>query len=128
MIPLCIQSRIFRRIQSKIFPIYIKKINYFLIKIHKNIFEIDTLFFYENPKLIPQGGPFAFIPEFFDGIKVNFFSLYMKMNSVFVLKVFILPRVAELFIHKEKQRGCRLLGASLRNYSLKQINNIYTHI
>ena len=27
-----------------------------------------------------------------------------------ILKVFILPRVAELFIHKEKQRGCPLLG------------------
>ena len=35
----------------------------------------------------------------------------------FILKVFILPRVAELFIHKEKQRGCPLLGA-----------NRYTHI
>ena len=33
------------------------------------------------------------------------------------LKVFILPRVAELFIHEEKQRGCLLLGA-----------NRYTHI
>ena len=33
------------------------------------------------------------------------------------VKVFILPRVAELFIHKEKQRGCPLLGA-----------NRYTHI
>ena len=33
------------------------------------------------------------------------------------LKVFILPRVAELFIHKEKQRGCPLLGA-----------NRYTHV
>ena len=40
------------------------------------------------------------------------FSLY-RYN----LKVFILPRVAELFIHKEKQRGCPLLGA-----------NRYTHI
>ena len=35
----------------------------------------------------------------------------------FILKVFILPRVAELFIHEEKQRGCPLLGA-----------NRYTHI
>ena len=61
--------------------------------------------------------------------------------------VFILLRVAELFIHKVKPRGCPLLGAnkythiyqiilkktddggpSLRNYSLKQINNIYTHL
>ena len=32
-------------------------------------------------------------------------------------KVFILPRVAELFIHKEKQRGCPLFG-----------ENKYTHI
>ena len=32
-----------------------------------------------------------------------------------ILKVFILPKVAELFIHKEKQRGCPLLGF---NYSL----------
>ena len=37
-----------------------------------------------------------------------------KMSN---LKVFILPRVVELFIHKEKQRGCPLLGA-----------NRYTHI
>ena len=44
-----------------------------------------------------------------------FFALpgYGRVN----LKVFILPRVAELFIHKEKQRGCPLLGG-----------NRYTHI
>ena len=41
-----------------------------------------------------------------------------KMSIVCLnLKVFILPGVAELFIHKEKQRGCPLLGA-----------NRYTHI
>ena len=28
-------------------------------------------------------------------------------------KVFILPRVAELFIHKEKQRDCPLLGSNM---------------
>ena len=27
-------------------------------------------------------------------------------------KVFIFPRITELFIHKEKQRGCPLLGAN----------------
>ena len=37
--------------------------------------------------------------------------------NCFNLKAFILPRVAELFNHKEKQRGCPLLGA-----------NRYTHI
>ena len=41
--------------------------------------------------------------------KVTFFEL--------IENVFILPRVAELFLHKEKQRGCPLLGA-----------NKYTHI
>ena len=33
-------------------------------------------------------------------------------DVIFDLKVFILPRVAELLIHKEKQRGCPLLGAN----------------
>ena len=41
----------------------------------------------------------------------------IKFTTEFSLKVFILPRVAELFIHKEKQGGCPLLGA-----------NRYTHI
>ena len=40
----------------------------------------------------------------------------MKIDY-YILKVFILPRVAELLIHKEKQRGCPLLGA-----------NRYTHL
>ena len=44
-------------------------------------------------------------------------SFNLKVFIFFNLKVFILPRVAELFIHKEKQRGCPLLGA-----------NRYTHI
>ena len=42
---------------------------------------------------------------------------YSILLDILNLKVFILPRVAELFIHKEKQRGCPLLGA-----------NRYTHI
>ena len=46
----------------------------------------------------------------------NFFKKKF-ITYIFDLKVFILPRVAELFIHKEKQRGCPLLGA-----------NRYTHI
>ena len=33
----------------------------------------------------------------------------------FNVKVFILPRVAELFIHKEKQRGCPLF----KNFGLR---------
>ena len=45
------------------------------------------------------------------------FLLYSIARVKFSLKVFILPRVAALFIHKEKQRGCPLLGA-----------NRYTHI
>ena len=43
-------------------------------------------------------------------------SFKLEVNMI-TLKVFILPRVAELFIHKEKQSGCPLLGA-----------NRYTHI
>ena len=34
------------------------------------------------------------------------------------LKVFILPRVAELFIHKEKQRGC-LQCSVFKNFGLR---------
>ena len=49
-----------------------KKITYFLIKIHKNILGIDTVNVNENLKLIPQIGPFAFSPEFFPGLKVNY--------------------------------------------------------
>ena len=41
----------------------------------------------------------------------------VSLSEIILLKVFILPRVAELFIHKEKQRGCPLLGS-----------NRYTHI
>ena len=44
-------------------------------------------------------------------------SIFHYLGKILHLKVFILPRVAELFIHKEKQRGCPLLGA-----------NRYTHI
>ena len=47
----------------------------------------------------------------------------ISQNGLFRLKVFILPRVAELFIHKEKQRGCPLLGANrysvFKNFGLR---------
>ena len=42
---------------------------------------------------------FIIFLEFFNSV---LFSLIFKIY----LKAFILPRVAELFIHKEKQRGC----------------------
>ena len=45
---------------------------------------------------------------------------------MFNLKVFILPRVAELFIHKEKQRGCPLLGAY--RYTHIYISYIYIYV
>ena len=42
------------------------------------------------------------------------------LKSCFNLKVFILPRVAELFINKEKQRGCPLPDLEKEGvYSLK---------
>ena len=60
----------------------------------------------------PQGGEI-------DDIKLLRLFIYLftyyKSTSMNTsnLKVFILPRVAELFIHKEKQRGCPLLGANI---------------
>ena len=41
-------------------------------------------------------------------------------------KVLILPRVAELLIHKEKQRGCPLLDAN--KHTLIYIYQIYMYI
>ena len=54
-------------------------------------------------------------------------SLFPYITTyILCLKVFILPRVAELFIHKEKQRGCPLLGAN--RYTHIYISAIYVYI
>ena len=42
---------------------------------------INSLFFYENQKFRPQGGPFIYIAGFFEGVKVKFFALYKKTNK-----------------------------------------------
>ena len=51
----------------------------------------------------------------------------MIINN-FNRKVFILPRVAELFIHKEKQRGCPLLGANKYIHIYIKYICVYTSI
>ena len=61
-------------------------------------FGFDTEIFDENLKLIPQGGPFSFIPEFFRMIQTKFFSLYIKTNSVFVLSKLSLIKIHENII------------------------------
>ena len=45
--------------------------------------------------------------------------IWFEINKKIYLKVFIWPRVAELFIHKEKQRGCPLLGSLLKKPGLR---------
>ena len=46
---------------------------YSCIRIDKNIFGINSLFFYENQKFGPQGRLFVFILDFFKGVKVKLF-------------------------------------------------------
>ena len=46
---------------------------YSCIRIDKNIFEMNSLFFYENQKFRLQGGPFVYISDFFESVKVKFF-------------------------------------------------------
>ena len=46
---------------------------YSCIRIDKNSLGINSLFFYENQKFRPQGGPFVYISDFFEGVKVKFF-------------------------------------------------------
>ena len=58
-----------------------------------------------------------------EGINVSGYKIKHQTTN---LKVFILPRVAELFIHKEKQRGCPLLGAN--RYTHIYITAIYVYI
>ena len=44
----------------------------------KNIFGINSLFFYENQKFRPQGGLFVYISDFFEAVKVAFFQFISK--------------------------------------------------
>ena len=81
---LCIHHRFFRGCQSYIFSLYIKAnivfrlSKYPCFRIDKNILGIIILFFYLNQKYRPQGGPFVYISDFFEGVKVNFFSFISK--------------------------------------------------
>ena len=51
---------------------------YSYIRINTNIFGINSLFFYENQRFRPQGGPFVFITDFLKGVKVKFFRFISK--------------------------------------------------
>ena len=57
---------------------------YSCIRINKNILRISSLFFYENQKLRPHEGPFVYISDFFECVKVKFFRFISKqiLNSV----------------------------------------------
>ena len=54
----------------------------------------------------------------------------VEIITLFNWKVFILPRVAELLIHKEKQRDCPLLDANKQRPFVKKqkINKIKIYI
>ena len=54
------------------------------IRIDKNILGINGLFFYENQKFRPQGGPFVYISDFSEGVKVKFFRFILKQIHYFV--------------------------------------------
>ena len=57
---------------------------YICIIIDKNHFGIRGLFFDENPRLRPQGGPFVYISDFFEGGKIKFFPSISKQIAYFV--------------------------------------------
>ena len=64
--------------------------------------------------LISQcNAPFSIFGSFSVGKYKQLLSISLQHEEEYLIeKFFILPRVAELFIHKEKQRGCPLLGAN----------------
>ena len=67
---------------------------YFCIRIDKNILRINSLFFQENPKFRPQGEPFVYISDFFEGGKVKFFRFILKQIPYFVsLNTFVLESI-----------------------------------
>ena len=79
-------------------------------------YRVQNNLFEGRPALSSEAGlqysPFSF---FFCWLYLGLFESFrvnIKGKKCFNWKVFILPRVAELFIHKEKQRGCHLLGAN----------------
>ena len=46
--------------------------------------EINSLFFYENQRFRPQRGPFVFISDFFEGVKVEFFRFLLNQIPYFI--------------------------------------------
>ena len=73
--------------------------NYIFIIIFENGFNIKTLNIERNIK----------------NLNYHYHRIWIKNNkqhSIFNWKVFIVPRVAGLLIHKDKQRGCPLLDAN----------------
>ena len=75
---ICIHFRFFQGCQSYIFSLYIKTntvsglSKYSCIRNDKHILKINNLFFYQNQKFGPQG-PFVYISDFFESVKVKFF-------------------------------------------------------
>ena len=57
---------------------------YSCIRIDKNIFGINSLFFYENRKFRPLGGPFVlYIFQIFSKVpKLNFFALCRSIRKL----------------------------------------------
>ena len=72
---------------------------YYCINIDKNMLKINSSFFYENQKFRPQRGTLCIYFRFFRGCQRNFFSLYIKRNSVLVsLKILI--EINSLFFYE----------------------------
>ena len=78
-------SDIFKCVKVKYFRFKSKPYSkYSGIRIGKNILRINYLFFYENRKFRPRGGPFEFISYFFEGVKVEFFRFISKQIAYLV--------------------------------------------
>ena len=57
---------------------------YSCFRIDKHILRINSLFFDENQKFRPQGGPFVYISDFIKDVKVEFFRFISKQIAYLV--------------------------------------------
>ena len=104
-----------RNILWKISEIIFCRITYFLNCSLEN-FKSCQWFYPRNPKISNRMNTKPKVLDF-RKLLLKKCQANVSLSHTISWKVFILPRVAELFIHKEKQRDCPLLGA-----------NKYTHI
>ena len=71
---------------------------YSCIKIDQNIFGINSLFFYENQRFIPQGDPLYSFQIFSRVSKSEIFSLYIKTNTEFLLSKYSSIKIDKNFM------------------------------